>query len=252
MNGGMQCIDKVRRVLLKDSTEYQSKTPMNINLRDIITHSELMTLKELSGISDDDNEAYNICVSRWQSVLDASIEEQTKKQNQIYADFRKSIASFTKRLTGLLTIGLASYLLFVVANSCVHELNLNSREVASERITAGFFKFGVRTGSNQIKDAPSGVTLESLQETEVEGFWQTKKLLVFVLNMPKLPSEKIYAVTYELIVRDAVHGTGLFHTKSGESGLLRFEKIHPHAPAGFEWIRISVKILDVGSVPASK
>lgn len=219
---------------------------MEIELRDIITRSELNAWKEASLLGDDAF-VYESMISKWQEDLDIALDKQNNEKERkakLYADGVKVVSNWA--------IGtfLACVVLWVSINmigGCVRSYQTASASEYKKNIESGLFPFGIRTGNNQVKDAPVGVSLASM-ESEAQS---TSTILRYTLNLPILPKNQVYVVAHELIDNDNVCDTGLFYTKPGEYGLSRFEKKVNTIPAfgDFDWLKITVSVVDAGSVP---
>jgi hypothetical protein len=223
---------------------------MKIELRDIITRSELVTWKEMSAFGDDAS-AYESMIARWQKDLNAALAKQDKERAQRVEAYANSIALVTKWGIGIVLAaailwgGTAVISGLVASNRAAHAAEYN------KNIESGLFPFGVRTGNSQIKDAPAGVTLAAMEAEDTSGAFSSSSVLRYTLNLPMLPDTQVYAVAHELIDDGKVVGTGLFYTNPREHGLSRFEKKVDSAARGqeFDWLKITVRVVDAGSVP---
>jgi hypothetical protein len=122
-----------------------------------------------------------------------------------------------------------------------------------KNIASGVFPFGVRTGNSQIKNAPDGVTLEALESEDTSHNFSPSAVLRYTLSLPKLGESQVYAVSHELIDEGKVINIGLFYTNPGEHGLSRFEKKVNTSVRDqeFDWLKITVCVVDAGSVTKS-
>lgn len=223
---------------------------MKIELRDIITRSELATWKEMATLGDDAS-AYESMISRWQKDLNVALAKQDKEQSKRVEAYANSMALTTKWVVGCLLACVILWGGYTVIGGWVGSYRAAKAAEYKRNIESGLFPFGVRTGNSQIKDAPVGVTLAAMEVEDTSGAFDSSAVLRYTLNLPILSENQVYAVAHELIDDGKVAGTGLFYTNPGEHGLSRFEKkVDTHVQSQeFDWLKITVRVVDAGSVP---
>jgi len=223
---------------------------MKIELRDIITRSELATWKEMATLGDDAS-AYESMISRWQKDLDVVLAEQEKEQSKRAKVYANSIALATKWAIGTFIACVVLWGGTTMIGGWVGSYRAGQAAEYKRNVESGMFPFGVRTGNSQIKDAPVGVTLAAMEAEDTSSTFDSSAVLRYTLNLPMLSENQVYAVAHELIDDGKVVGTGLFYTNPGEHGLSRFEKKVDTSARGqeFDWLKITVRVVDAGSVP---
>jgi hypothetical protein len=223
---------------------------MKIELRDIITRSELITWKEMSALGDDAS-AYESMISRWQKDLNVALNKQDKEQSKRAEAYANSIMLTTKWVIGIILASVVVWGSVTLISGWVGSYRAGQAAEYKRNVESGLFPFGVRTGNNQVKDAPAGVTLEVMETEDTSSVFSSSSVLRYTLNLPRAGENQVYAVSHELIDEGKVVNTGLFYTNPGEYGLSRFEKKVDTQYRGqeFDWLKITVRVVDAGSVP---
>jgi hypothetical protein len=230
------------------------KKTKQIDLRKIVTVEDIKTLKEASYATGDEA-AYDAMMDSWQKDLDEKVSKELQEQESWTQVFGQQTASFFK--TSAIAIGLFAVIAFtfpMIDNYKKAQDTAYQTEVKN-RTDSGWVQFSNRvTSNNQVKNAPTGTTLETLESTPINNMWTADDVLVrYTLNLKQIPNNQIHAISHEVMYDNNVIGTGLFYTKPGEYGLSRFEKKHAYGDSKYEpnkcWIKISVHVVDAGSVP---
>lgn len=231
---------------------------MGLDLKSIVSKSDLKTLTEMQSIGiEDDNQAYELMLSEWQQKIDfESAKEINQKQNAFNAYWDR-MALFSKWFVSVCSAVI--FTTWLIGTLFGYHQRL-STEAETRRLNAGYLSFDKSAGEQPLKNAPPGVTLTSMERAkvtdhEVAGVTLTHHgELRYTLNLPSLPKDQVYAVSHEMIgYNDQVWGTGLYYTRPGESGIVRFEKKFDSGPLpagdvnGISWLGVSVKIVDAGS-----
>lgn len=223
---------------------------MKIELRDIVTRSELVTWKEMTALGDDAS-VYESMIARWQKDLDAALSKRDKEQVKHKEARSRSAELIAKWVAGVVLAMVVLWGGTTLIGGWVGAYNAKQEAEYNRNLASGLFPFGVRTGNSQVKDAPAGVTLEAMESEDTSAAFSTSSVLRYTLNLPQAGENKVYAVSHELIDDGKVVNTGLFYTNPGEHGLSRFEKKVDTSAQGqeFDWLKITVRVVDAGSVP---
>jgi hypothetical protein len=223
---------------------------MKIELRDIITRSELITWKEMSAFGDDAS-AYESMISRWQKDLDVALNKQNREQSKRVEAYANSLMLTTKWVIGIILASVVMWGSVTLISGWVGSYRAGQAAEYKRNVESGLFPFGVRTGNSQVKDAPTGVTLEAMETEDTSAAFSNSSVLRYTLSLPQMGENQVYAVSHELIDDGKVVNTGLFYTNPGEHGLSRFEKKFGTSARGqeFDWLKITVRAVDAGSVP---
>lgn len=221
-----------------------------IELRDIITRAELVTWKEMSALGDDAS-AYESMLARWQKDLNVALAKQDKEQTKRVEAYVNSLTLVTKWVIGIILACVVVWGSVTLISGWVGSYHARRDAEYKRNVESGLFPFGVRTGSSQVKDAPAGVTLEAMETEDTSTPFNSSSVLRYTLNLPQAGENQVYAVSHELINNGKVVNTGLFYTNQGEHGLSRFEKKFDTSfrEQEFDWLKITVRVVDAGSVP---
>jgi hypothetical protein len=214
-----------------------AKSP-TVDLGDILDEAELTTYAQTRE-QEGPKVARDMMLSRWQKELDKALQNLERARERQYEELWDRIDSFWSWFRWVLVAVFVLWLgVWGIGRGCAA---YETRQVAVVREMAdkGFINLQHQEPGSQIKGAPEGVKF-------VSANIDSDDVVHLIVEAPAPPSGQVYTVSYAIKYQsdDAPEASGMFVTKPGDGGQLRFEKKHElgHYHYSYEWISVSVSL----------
>lgn len=213
------------------------KTPA-VNLADIIDEAELTTYSQTRD-QEGPAAAREIMLRRWQKELDNALRNIEQQRQRNHQHLWERVDRFWSWFRWAILAAVVLYLLVGgIARGCAAHNAANQK--AHERMLAqGFVFMGRQAPGTPVPGSPPGVKF-------ISALIDSDDVMHLILEVPPPPQGQVYAVSYALMLgaNSTPEASGMFVTKRGDFGQLRFEKKHKldYMHSAYDWLSVRVSL----------